>query len=96
MKEENLTLYDIERASSNYLRSVIKNGFADVEVEDMIEKELYIREHRRPICSCLLYTSDAADDLTAKNIQLGIMLPMEHLERIAEKHAKKRFEDMCQ
>jgi len=36
------------------------------------------------------------DDLTAKNIQLGIMLPMEHLERIAEKHAKKRFEDMCQ
>ena len=51
MKEENLTLYDIERASSNYLRSVIKNGFADVEVEDMIEKELYIREHRRPICS---------------------------------------------
>ena len=49
MKEENLTLYDIERASSNYLRSVLKNGFADVEVEDMIEKELYIREHRRPI-----------------------------------------------
>ena len=36
------------------------------------------------------------DDLTAKNIQLGIMLPMEHLEAIAEKHAKKRFEDMCQ
>ena len=36
------------------------------------------------------------DDLTAKNIQLGIMLPMEHIERIAEKHAKKRFEDMCQ
>ena len=51
VKEENLTLYDIERASSNYLRSVLKNGFADVEVEDMIEKELYIREHRRPICS---------------------------------------------
>ena len=51
VKEENLTLYDIERASSNYLRSVLKNGFADVEVEDMIEKELYIREFRRPICS---------------------------------------------
>ena len=49
MKEENLTLYDIERASSNYLRSVLRNGFADVEVEDMIEKELYIREFRRPI-----------------------------------------------
>ena len=44
VKEENLTLYDIERASSNYLRSVLRNGFADVEVEDMIEKELYIRE----------------------------------------------------
>ena len=51
VKEENLTLYDIERASSNYLRSVLKNGFADVEVEDMIEKELYIREQRRPIGS---------------------------------------------
>ena len=34
------------------------------------------------------------DDLTAKNIQLGIMLPMEHLN-VAEKH-KERFEDMCQ
>ena len=51
MKEENLTLYDIERASTNYLKSVLRNGFADVEVEDMIEKELYIREFRRPICS---------------------------------------------
>ena len=51
MKEENLTLYDIERASSNYLRSVLRNGFADVEVEDMIEKELYIREQRRLIGS---------------------------------------------
>jgi hypothetical protein len=51
VKEENLTLYDIERASTNYLKSVLRNGFADVEVEDMIEKELYIREYRRPICS---------------------------------------------
>ena len=51
VKEENLTLYDIERASTNYLKSVLRNGFADVEVEDMIEKELYIREHRRPIGS---------------------------------------------
>ena len=51
MKEENLTYQDIREASSNYLRSVLKNGFADVEVEDMIEKELYIREHRRPIGS---------------------------------------------
>ena len=36
------------------------------------------------------------DDLTAKNIQLGIMLPMAPLEAIAEKHAKQRFEMMCQ
>ena len=36
------------------------------------------------------------DDLTAKNIQLGIMLPMEHLEVIAAKHANQKFEMMCQ
>ena len=36
------------------------------------------------------------DDLTAKNIQLGIMLPMEHLEAIAAKHANQKFEMMCQ
>ena len=35
------------------------------------------------------------DDLTAKNIQLGIMLPMEHLEAIAAKHANQKFEMMC-
>ena len=47
---EDLTLDDIRRASSNYLRSVLKNGFCEnVETEDMIEKELYIREHRRSI-----------------------------------------------
>jgi len=34
-------------------------------------------------------------DLKVKNIQLGVMLPIEHLELIAEKHAKQRFEDMC-
>ena len=49
-KEEDLPLDDIRRASSNYLRSVLKNGFCEnVETEDMIEKELYIREHRRSI-----------------------------------------------
>jgi len=49
-KEEDLTLYDIQRASTNYLKSVLKNGFCEnVETEDMIEKELYIREHRRSI-----------------------------------------------
>ena len=50
MIEENLTLQDIREASSNYLRSVLKNGLCEnVETEDMIEKELYVREHRRPI-----------------------------------------------
>ena len=48
MKEENLTLYDIQRASTNYLKLCSKYDI-DVEVQDMIDKELYIREHRRPI-----------------------------------------------
>ena len=49
MIEENLTLQDIREASSNYLRSVIKNGLADPYVHDMIETELYVREQRRSI-----------------------------------------------
>ena len=48
VKEENLTLYDIQRASTNYLKSCLKYDI-DVEVDDMINKELYRREHRRPI-----------------------------------------------
>ena len=31
-------------ASSKQLRSILKNGFADAETEDFIDKELYIRE----------------------------------------------------
>ena len=46
MIEENLTLQDIREASSNYLRSVIKNGLDDAYVLDMIERELYVREQR--------------------------------------------------
>ena len=49
MKIEDLTYQDIREASSNYLRFVIKNGEADATTHDMIEKELYIREHRRSI-----------------------------------------------
>ena len=50
MIEEDLTLQDIREASSNYFRSVLKNGLCEnVETEDMIEKELYVREHRRSI-----------------------------------------------
>ena len=49
MKIENLTLQDIREASSNYLKSVIKNGVDDPYVHVMIEKELYVREQRRSI-----------------------------------------------
>ena len=48
MKEENLTYQDIREASSNYLRSLLKEDI-DVELHDMVTKELYVREHRRPI-----------------------------------------------
>ena len=42
---EDLTLDDIRRASSNYLRSCLKEDIAP-ELSDMIDKELYIREER--------------------------------------------------
>ena len=49
MKIENLTYQDIREASSNYLRSLLKEDI-DVELHDMVTKELLeIRVHRRPI-----------------------------------------------
>ena len=42
------TYDDVRRASSNYLRSCLKEDIAP-ELSDMIDKELYIREQRRPI-----------------------------------------------
>jgi len=45
---EDLTLDDIRRASSNYLRSCLKEDIAP-ETHDIITKELYVREMRRPI-----------------------------------------------
>ena len=48
MKEENLTYQDIREASTNYLRSILKEDI-DVELHDMVTKELYVREQRRPI-----------------------------------------------
>ena len=45
---QSLTLQDIRAASSNYLRACLKEDL-DVYVHDMIDKELYIREHRRSI-----------------------------------------------
>ena len=48
MKEENLTYQDIREASTNYLRSLLKEDI-DVELHEMVTKELYVREQRRPI-----------------------------------------------
>ena len=48
MKEENLTYQDIREASTNYLRSLLKEDI-DVELHDMVTKELYVREQKRPI-----------------------------------------------
>jgi hypothetical protein len=45
---EDLTLDDIRSASSNYLRSCLKEDISP-ETSDMIDKELYVREMRRPI-----------------------------------------------
>ena len=45
---EDLTLDDIRSSSTNYLRSCLKEDI-DPYVHDMIDKELYVREQRRPI-----------------------------------------------
>ena len=39
---------DIRRASANWLRAWLKEDLAP-ETHDMIDKELYVREQRRPI-----------------------------------------------
>ena len=45
---EDLTLDDIRSASTNYLRSCLKEDIS-LELHDMMTKELYVREQRRPI-----------------------------------------------
>ena len=45
---ENLNIDDIRRASTNYLRSCLKEDISP-ELHDMMTKELYVREQRRPI-----------------------------------------------
>ena len=45
---EDLTLDDIRTASTNYLRSWLKEDISP-EMSDMIDKELYVREYSRPI-----------------------------------------------
>ena len=42
------TYDDVLRASSNYLRSCLKEDISP-ELSDMIDKELYVREQRRPV-----------------------------------------------
>ena len=42
---EDLTLDDIRSASTNYLRSCLKEDISP-ETSDMIDKELYVREYR--------------------------------------------------
>ena len=42
------TYDDVIRASTNYLRSCLKEDISP-EMSDMIDKELYVREMRRPI-----------------------------------------------
>ena len=45
---EDLNIDDIRNASTNYLRSCLKEDISP-ETSDMIDKELYVREYRRPI-----------------------------------------------
>ena len=44
MTLSNIEMDALKNASSKQLREIIKNGFADIETEEFIEKELYIRE----------------------------------------------------
>ena len=44
----NLTPEDVRNASSTFLRRCLKEDIAP-ELSDMIDKELYVREQRRPI-----------------------------------------------
>jgi hypothetical protein len=43
-----IDLNDIRRASDNWLRAWLKEDL-DPQIHDMITKELYVREQRRPI-----------------------------------------------
>ena len=45
---EDLTLDDIRNSSSNYLRSCLKEDISP-ELDDMINKELYVREYRQTL-----------------------------------------------
>ena len=58
MKEEKLSYQDIREATSNYLRSLLKEDI-DVELHDMVTKELFeIREQSTPIRQSDLIIND--------------------------------------
>ena len=44
MTLSNLEMNALRDAGSKQLREILKNGFADIETEEFIEKELYVRE----------------------------------------------------
>ena len=54
---EDLTLDDIRSASSNYLRSCLKEDISP-ETHDIIAKELYVREQRTSIEDGTLIIND--------------------------------------
>ena len=51
------TYQDVLEASSNYLRSCLKEDISP-ELSDMIDKELYVREQRTPIGNSNLIIND--------------------------------------
>ena len=48
MNEFNLTHSEIRQSSTTKLRKILKEDIP-VELDDMVTKELYVREQRRPI-----------------------------------------------
>ena len=54
---EDFTYDDVRSASSNYLRSCLKEDFSP-ELSDMIDKELYVREQRTSIEDSTLIIND--------------------------------------
>ena len=54
---EDFTYDDVLRASSNYLRSCLREDISP-ELHDMMAKELYVREQRTPIGDGSLIIND--------------------------------------
>ena len=54
---EDFTYDDVRSASSNYLRSCLKEDISP-ELHDMMVKELYVREQRTPIGDGTLIIND--------------------------------------